>query len=136
MRRRAFLAALPVSALAGAATGAPTLYPGVEHGDRIVGANFAGRSTVWGANGAAATAHPMATMIAIDILKRGGSAVDAAIAANAALGFLEPTRQRRRRRLLRHAVGPQAEQGRGPERVGPQPQGPVAGDGAGAVQGR
>src|SRR3569832_2834890 len=68
----------------------PTIYPGVHAGDRSAGANFATRSAVWGVHGAAATAHPYATMIAIDVLQRGGSAVDAAIAANAALGFLEP----------------------------------------------
>ena len=45
---------------------------------------------MWGAHGAAATAHPLATLTAIDILRAGGSAVDAAVAANAALGFLEP----------------------------------------------
>jgi gamma-glutamyltranspeptidase/glutathione hydrolase len=39
----------------------------------------------------AATSQPLATQIAIDILKKGGSAVDAAIAANAALGLMEPT---------------------------------------------
>jgi len=44
-----------------------------------------------GLSGAAGTAHPLATLTAIEILKQGGSAADAAIAANACLGFLEPT---------------------------------------------
>ncbi|MFV3075122.1 gamma-glutamyltransferase [Niveispirillum fermenti] len=60
-------------------------------GDRLVGANFAGRSEIIARNGAAATSQPLATQIAISILMKGGSAVDAAIAANAALGLMEPT---------------------------------------------
>ncbi|MDP2763489.1 MAG: gamma-glutamyltransferase family protein, partial [Brevundimonas sp.] len=66
-------------------------YAGVGPGDRNSGVQFVGRSTVWGQHGAAATAHPRATLIGIDTLRRGGSAIDAAIAINAALGFLEPT---------------------------------------------
>lgn len=59
--------------------------------DRPVGKPFASRSEVIATQGMAATSQPLATQIALDILKKGGSAVDAAIAANAALGLMEPT---------------------------------------------
>ena len=51
---------------------------------------FATRSVVHARNGMVASAHPLATQIGVDVLKRGGTAVDAAVAVNAALGFLEP----------------------------------------------
>lgn len=70
-------------------TGAVT-EEGLDRGDRVDGTSWASRSPVWARHGMAATAHPLATRVAVDVLQRGGTAVDAAIAANAALGLLEP----------------------------------------------
>ena len=63
--------------------------PSTGRGDRLTGAPFATRSPAVGQRGMASTSHPLATQTAIDILKQGGTAVDAAIAANAVLGFVE-----------------------------------------------
>lgn len=65
--------------------------PSAHAADRITGPSFATRSEVIAPHAMAATSQPLATQVALDVMKRGGSAVDAAIAANAALGLMEPT---------------------------------------------
>ncbi|HRE98977.1 MAG TPA: gamma-glutamyltransferase, partial [Pirellulaceae bacterium] len=65
--------------------------PGARAEDRPTGRSFATRSVAMAPHAMAATSHPLATEIALDVVRQGGSAVDAAIAANAALGLMEPT---------------------------------------------
>src|SRR6056297_1627253 len=65
--------------------------PPVASYDRVVGATHASRPDVIAANGMVATSQPLATQVGLQVLKDGGNAIDAAIAANAALGLMEPT---------------------------------------------
>ncbi len=68
------------------------LFSSITYGqDRITGLNLATRSEVIAQHGMACTSQPLATQVALDILKSGGNAIDAAIAANATLGLMEPT---------------------------------------------
>ena len=89
MTNRSVLAAAIIAA---AAMGLASVGHSAEltRGDRYSGAPWATRSPVLAQHGMAATEQPLASQIAIDILKRGGSAVDAAIAANAAIGLMQP----------------------------------------------
>lgn len=65
--------------------------PDAVAADRITGREFATRSEVYSNQAMAATSHPLATQVALDVMRKGGTAVDAAIAANAAIGLMEPT---------------------------------------------
>ena len=80
---RPLVLALLATALSGAVQ--------VHAADRITGKPFATRSEVYAPHAIAATSHPLATQVALDVMKSGGSAIDGAIAANAALGLMEPT---------------------------------------------
>jgi len=67
------------------------LFTTIHGQDRLTGKPFATRSEVIAQHGMACTSQPLATQVALDILKQGGNAIDAAIAANAVIGLMEPT---------------------------------------------
>lgn len=91
MTRFERLAPLCPALIAGfAAILSPTVAQDIGPGARPIGADWS-RSPVIAPHGMAATAQPLASQVAIDILKKGGTAVDAAIAVNATLGLMEPT---------------------------------------------
>jgi gamma-glutamyltranspeptidase / glutathione hydrolase len=62
----------------------------LSRGDRYSGAPWATRSPVIGQHGMVATEQPLCSLAAIDILRKGGTAVDAAVAANACMGLMQP----------------------------------------------
>ena len=98
-------------------------------GDRMItGRDLGTRSSVVAPNGAAATAHPLATQTALDVLKAGGSAVDAAIAANAMLGLVEPTGNGIGGDLFAIVWDPETEQLYGYNGSGRSPQGATLDD--------
>lgn len=59
--------------------------------DRLTDRAFTTRSVVYAPHAMAATSQPLATQVALQIMRDGGNAIDAAIAANATLGLMEPT---------------------------------------------
>ncbi|HEY4113024.1 MAG TPA: gamma-glutamyltransferase family protein [Rhizomicrobium sp.] len=76
-----------VMAIAFTATSA---YGQISRGDRYSGATWATRSPVIAQHGMVASEQPLASEAAVEVLKHGGSAVDAAIAANAMMGLMQP----------------------------------------------
>ncbi|MBY0113755.1 MAG: gamma-glutamyltransferase [Phycisphaerales bacterium] len=71
------------------------------------------RSEAYAPKAMAATSHPLATQIALDVMRRGGTAVDGAIAANAAIGLMEPTGSGIGGDLFAIVWDPKAEGGKG-----------------------
>ncbi|MGN6514846.1 MAG: gamma-glutamyltransferase family protein [Rhizomicrobium sp.] len=67
-----------------------TAYGQISRGDRYSGAPWATRSPVLAQHGMVASEQPLASEAAVQVLKNGGSAVDAAIAANAMIGLMQP----------------------------------------------
>src|ERR1700743_1282968 len=65
-------------------------YGEVGRGDRYSGAPWATRSPVLAQHGMVASEQPLASEAAVEVLKKGGSAVDAAIGANAMIGLMTP----------------------------------------------
>src|SRR5262245_27124057 len=83
----------------------PARDPSFGRGERVSGLSWATRSPVVAPHAAAATAHPLATQTALDVMRAGGTAVDAAVAANAMVGAGGADGERRRRRYLRDRLG-------------------------------
>ena len=77
--------------LISALTALAVLSSAAQAADRITGHHFATRSEAMAPHAMAATSQPLATQVALDIMRDGGNAIDAAIAANAVLGLTEPT---------------------------------------------
>src|SRR4051794_41754699 len=91
--------------------------------------NVRGRSAAMAANGMAATSHPLATLTALDVLRAGGNAVDAAVAAGALLGGVGPPHTRIRGGFFFLFIRRGGGEGIAPDRpgmgaAGPQPQHP------------
>jgi gamma-glutamyltranspeptidase/glutathione hydrolase len=81
--------AVILGAFAGLA-GMGSAHAGVSRGDRYAGEPWASRSPVIAQHGMVTSEQPLASQVGVEILKKGGSAVDAAIATSAMLCLTEP----------------------------------------------